>query len=107
MTAIDRKGNISKAFSRMKKLLSLLQKHLQFERDSRFGFLTFDPAGDVIKKSARMLCFILIIIFYVGSPMEYSFGPSNVYIFEKHTVTIYILNADSVPGTVSRLIHDK
>ena len=44
MTAIDKSGNVSKAFSRMKKLLNLLQKHMTFAQDNRFGFLTFNPA---------------------------------------------------------------
>jgi len=44
VTAIDKTGNIAKAFSRMKKLLTLFQKHLTFAQDHRFGFLTFNPA---------------------------------------------------------------
>ena len=45
VTAIDKSGNIAKAFSRLKKLLELVQKNLEFSRDDRFGFLTFDPAN--------------------------------------------------------------
>ena len=69
VTALDRKGNISKAFSRMKKLLAILEKNLKFERDSRFGYLTFDPAGDVIKSFIWFFClFVKLFLTAVSIP---------------------------------------
>lgn len=43
VTALNKAGNISQAFTNTKKLLTVLSKQLKFERDPRFGYVTFDP----------------------------------------------------------------